>query len=285
MVNNQLVFINSRNRVSGTPYEFILDFNNGLLKCEKNSLMRLTVQEATINRSWYSVQAGQNTFNIVDNNNATTVITLPPAYYNAIDIRTTLSGLLPSGWSVLYDRKTNKFSFTRPNDGIPFYKFIFKDNLSDVLGFTQTEQPTFTTSTQTIESTKPVRVNEENALCIHTDLGRSKNSSVDNHNPNYKSFRESTLLCKIPITCPPFDNIVYNDQSSLFQFDLTAPNITSIRVWITDENDRVIQLPYDWSMIWRIEHINKNDANRDAIEDIRDYLKLIVLSNEKLISP
>lgn len=280
---SQLVFINSKQRLTGQPYDFTINFNDGLLKAEKGSFMRLTVQEATINRSWYSIQAGANSFNIIDSFNNTTTITFPVAYYSAIDIRSTLAGLLPSGWTVTYDRKTNKFTFTRGNDSTPSYRFVFSNSLYEVLGFKLGEQPTFTTASKSVTSTVPIRVNEENAVVIHTDLPRSKFASMDNHDANNKSFKESTLLCKIPIQAAPFDNVVYVVQSPMFVYDLTASNISVVRVWVTDENDRVLQLPYDWSMTLRIEHLPLTNG-REAIEDVADYLKLMILSNEKIIS-
>lgn len=281
---SQLVFISSKQRISGNPYEFVINFNDSLLRAEKGNFMRLTVQEATINRSWYSIQEGANSFHLVDNFNNVTVITFPVAYYSALDIRSTLQGLMPSGWAINYERKTNKFSFTRGFDSTPSYKFVFFNNLSEVLGFRQNEQPTFTQANRTIISTLPIRVNEENAVVIHTDLPKSKFSTMDNHDTNNRSFKESTILCKIPIQAPPFDNVVYHVQANEFVYDLTAANISTVRVWVTDENDRVLQLPYDWSMTWKVEHLPMGNG-RDALEDMRDYLKLMLLSNEKIMSP
>ena len=286
MVNrSQLVFINSKQRLTGQPFEFTMNFNDGLLKADKGCYMRLTVQEATINRSWYSIQSGTNSFSIVDSNNTIVNVTLPIAYYNAIDVRTELARLLPVGWSVTYERKTNKFTFTRPNDAVAWYKFVFTSTLYEILGFRSGEEPTMTIASPAVTSTVPIRVNEENAVVIHTDLPRNKFSAIDNHNANNKSFKESTIMCKIPIQCAPFDNVVYSNQTDTFQFDLTDGNIGSVRVWVTDENDRVLELPYDWSMTWRIEHLPMETGRRDAMLDIRDYIKLMVLSNEKLLSP
>jgi hypothetical protein len=274
--------MNSKQRVSGSPYDYIVNFNDGLLKAEKGGFMRLTVVEDTINRSWYSIQEGANSFNVVDNFGNVTTITLPIAYYNAIDVRSTLSGLLPSGWSVTYDRKTNKFTFTRGNDSTLSYKFVFTNNLYEVLGFRLGEEPTFTIANPSVVSTLPIRVNEENAVCIHTNLPQRKFSSIDNHDTVNKNFKESTLLAKIPILAPPFDNIVYQVSTPTFVYDLTADNISTVRVWVTDENEKPLQLPYDWSMTFQIEYLPLN--SQDPINDVRDYLRLMILSNEKLIS-
>lgn len=280
---SQIIFVNSKQRLSGTPYDYIINFNDGLLKADKKGFMKLTVLEATINRSWYSIQAGANSFNIVDNMDNVTTITFPVAYYNAIDLRSALVGLMPNGWVVTYDRKTNKFTFkmTTMTEGETF-TFVFSNSLNEVLGFHDGESPFVTFDNDTIVSSVPIRVSEENAVVIHTDLPRRKFSSIDNHDKNNKSFKEATLLAKIPIEVQPFDNIVYVMSSPTFVYDLTAESISTVRVWVTDENDRKLQLPHDWSMTLKIEFMKYNE--HDPLLDVRDYLKLMVLSDKNIIS-
>jgi hypothetical protein len=281
---SQIVFINSKQRLSGTPYDYIINFNDGLLKADKKGYMQLTVVEATINRSWYSIQEGANSFNILDKNDNVTTITFPVAYYNAIDLRSALVGLMPTGWEVTYDRKTNKFRFryTNMQQG-DMFKFVFSNSLNEVLGFHDGESPFVTIDNDTIVSSVPIRVSEENAVVIHTDLPRRKFSSIDNHDKNNKSFKEATVLAKIPIEVQPFDNIVYVMSSPTFVYDLTANSISTVRVWVTDENDRKLILPHDWSMTVKIE-FKKYDDNSDPMLDVRDYLKLMVLSDKNIIS-
>ena len=205
------------------------------------------------------------------------------SYYNALDVRTTLSGLLPSGWSVLYDKKTNKFTFVRANTLTTWYKFVFNNSLYEVLGFNEGEQPIFTIAAPTVVSTVPIRVSEENAVIIHTDIARRKFSSIDNHDTVNKNFKEATILAKIPIEAPPYDNIIYHIQEPIFMYDLTADSLTTVRVWITDENERKLQLPFDWSMALKFDFI-PNASNNDPIMEVRDLLKLMVLSSKKIMS-
>jgi len=276
---NQVVFINSKQRVSGTPYDFYVTFNDGLLKADKNTFMKITLAEATINRSWYSIQEGTNTF--ILRGNSDVVIEFPIAYYNALDVRATLQQILPSGWLVSYERKTNKFTFTRPVDGVASYKFIFSNQLSEVLGFEESEEPTMTLASPLVVSTNPIRVNAENAVFIHSNLPRGKMSSIDNHNIVNNNFKESTVFAKIPINVQPFDNIVYEMNAPVFSYTLNT-DVHSVRFWITDENENVLKLPYDFSMTLMIEHmlIQKDDP----LKNIEDYIKLMVLSNDKIIS-
>jgi hypothetical protein len=279
---SQLIFISSKQRISGSAYDYMINFNDGVLKADKGHFMRLTLVEATINRSWYSIQEGSNTFNVVDNFGNITTIAFPIAYYNAVDIRSTLAGLLPSGWIITYDRKTNKFTFNRGNDSTPSYKFVFSNSLHEILGFRQGEEPTFTIANPSVVSTLPIRVNEENAVVINTNLPRRNFSSVDNHNTINKNFKESSILAKLPILAPPFDNIVYQISTPTFMYDITADSISSVRVWLTDENERPLQVPYDWSMTWSVEFLPLTDNNH--MKDIKELIQLMVLSNDKLIS-
>ena len=284
-IRKQLIFISSKQRLSGSAHDFMLNFNDGMLKAEKGGFMRLTVVEATINRSWYSIQDGANTFQIIESHETydnVIDITFPVAYYNAIDVRSTLSGLLPSGWTITYDRKTNKFTFTRDRDGTPSTRFVFTNSLYEVLGLQKGEEPTFTMVNSVVTSSVPIRVSEENAVVIHTNLPRKKYSSVDNHDVINQNFKESTILSKIPILAPPFDNIVYQVSTPTFTYDISADNISAVRVWLTDENEKVLQVPYDWSMTWSIEYLPLESQN--PLNDIKDYMKLMILSNDKFLS-
>jgi hypothetical protein len=123
-----VIFINSRNRVSGEPHDFYINFNNDLIKCPQGHYMQLSVEQASINRCWHSIQSGHNTFRITDTSTGDALITIPEGYYNAIDARTTLQALIPI-WVITYDRKLNKLSFTRPINGITSYSFVLPSSV------------------------------------------------------------------------------------------------------------------------------------------------------------
>lgn len=274
------LFVNSKNRITGTPYDFTVNFNNELIKAPKNHYIQLSVEQVSINRSWYSIQQGLNTFDIVDSNNNTTTVTFPIGYYTVNDVRARLQQVL-STWNIIYDKRTNKFNITRPSNAVTWYKFVFFNTaISNLLGYDVTEQPTFTLANMSLESTKPARVNEDTSILIHTDIPRQKFSAIDNITP---ILTESDVLCSVPIQSAPFDNIVYIKNNDEFTYNVLAPSIHRVRFYITNEEGTLLQLPYDWNIVLGIKYIPfENNATDNALKDIRDMVKLFLLQNMDL---
>lgn len=274
-----VIFLNSKQRVSGTPYDYYINFNNELIKAPKGHYIQFSVLQASINRSWYSIQEGENTFQITTNIGGVQTVTIPVGYYNAIDLRVQLQSTLPT-WTFLYDKKINKFTFTAPNDwvGIAWRRFIFSNSsISDLFGFDQTETPTFTQATPTVVSSKPVKVNEDQAILIHTNLPRQKFSALDNTS---KNIVESDVLCALPINSAPFDNVVYTRNSlDDFTYNVLAHVVHSMRIYVTNEQNTLLRLPYDWQMTLQVKYIPyEQDSNKFVLENIRDMIRLFMLN-------
>lgn len=281
-----VVYINSKNRVSGTPYDFTINFNDNLIKAPKGCFIRLTVQQVSINRSWYSIQSGFNTFQITDNLGGNQTITIPVGYYNAIDLRTQLQSQLTT-WTITYDKKLNKYTFTAPafTGGITWRMFVFNNSsISDLFGFDQMETPQFTSAFPSVVSSKPVKVNEDNCILVRTNLPRQKMSALDNLS---SIIVESDVLCSIPIQSAPFDNVVYNrNNGGEFVYNILTPAINGVRIYLTNEQGTPLQCPYDWWLTFSVDYIpfEVND-NKPVLESIRDMMRLFMLQTLKFDEP
>lgn len=273
-----VIFLNSKNRISGNPYDYYINFNNELIKAPKGHYIQFSVLQASINRSWYSIQEGYNTFQITNDTGSAQTITIPVGYYNAIDLRVQLQTTLPT-WTITYDKKLNKFTFTAPNTwaGIAWRKFIFTNSsMSDLFGFDQSETPTFTEANPVVVSSKPVKVNEDQAILIHTNLPRQKFSALDN---TTKDILESDVLCALPINSAPFDNVIYTRNSiDDFTYNVLAPVVHGMRIFITNEQNTPLILPYNWTLTLTVKYIpyDTNETN-GILRDLRDYAKLLLL--------
>lgn len=277
-----IIYINSKNRISGSPWDFTINFNDNLIKAPKGCYIRLTVQQVSINRSWYSIQSGYNTFQITDNLGGNQTITIPIGYYNATDLRTQLQSQLTT-WTITYDKKLNKYTFTSPafTGGIIWRKFVFTNNsISDLFGFDQTETPQFTSASPSVVSSKPIKVNEDNCILVRTNLPRQKMSALDNLS---NIIVESDVLCSIPIQSAPFDNVVYNrNNGGDFTYNILTPTINGVRIYITNEQGTILQCPYEWWMALSVDYLpyEMNDT-KPVLESIRDMIKLFMLHTVK----
>jgi hypothetical protein len=185
-----------------------------MVKAEKNQKIKVIAVDASINRSWYTVDSTNNTFQVFSNG-VTVTYTIPIGYYDVNTLKAQLNVLLV-GWTVTYLSLTNKYMFTSLNNG-HVYEFLFANRCCELLGFLITDTPMLNFSTP-LTSYLPVKLNRENSIFIHTDLPTLKYAYIDNMQNS--QFFESNILLKIPIQAAPFDNRVFvsngNDNYSFF---------------------------------------------------------------------
>ena len=201
---------------------------------------------------------------------------LPVGYYN---VRTLLSALqaLLVGWTVGYSTLTNTFTFTSPNDGLT-YTMLFDTPSCELLGFRLGDRKEVTYAAP-ITSDIPVKVSRENVVLIHATFPKQKFSVIDNIQSS--QMRESDILCKIPIDKPPFDNLTWRvNDLDINSFFLSAQQLSQVRIYLTDENNRPLPLPYDWTMTIRVDYfegVDHVEGIQESVQRISDYLRLMVI--------
>jgi hypothetical protein len=278
----EMLYINSKNRYIGTPSDFYVTIPNNMINLlDRKGRIKFTVMDAIINRSWYSIQENNNTFTVSDGTTSTEY-NIPVGYHSVKTLKTVLQELLVN-WTITWDKYTDKCTFKPPNNG-KVYTLSFNDASCELFGFKQNDTPSGTYSSP-IVSGYPLKVNRESAVLIHADIPKLENSVVDNILQS--DFYESDVIIKIPIDVAPFDNLIYMaNGTDLYSFVSSASNINEIRFWISDEHNRRLEVPYDWTLTMRIEYIYDDEPTgvHTNIERIRDYLKYIILSLDQKIS-
>lgn len=277
-MQSQLLYVNSALRHSGEPYDFRLILGNGALVARRGFRTKIAISEATINRSWYNVREGANTLLLNSQ-----PLDIPVGQYNALDLRVALSTALPAGWTVMYSRLTAKFTFTRPSDGVESYQ-IQTGPLGPLLGFPMNSTILLSTAAPSVTSFRPARVNSENSILVHADIAKAGGSVLDNLTQT-DAFNDSTVLAKIPIDAPPNDNIVYRAQTDLDFVELTQGHADTLRIWLTDENDDILPLGFDWTMTLAVLHVPQDSTDTlETLQESRDLLKLLVLSKKSVLA-
>jgi hypothetical protein len=94
------------------------------------------------------------------------------------------------------------------------------------------------------------------------------------------SFYESDILLKIPIQVAPYDNIVFvSNGNDNYSYKLSVKQVNNMRIWITDENNNPLILPFDWSLTVKLEFSQEADETlQESVSKIENYVKYLALS-------
>lgn len=173
--DKQIVFINSSDRTSGTDGNFTFSIN---LRPD-NNFDRVTVLEAGIPKSFYSVQTGENTFTLTEGI-ASATITLPIGNYTRSSLKTELAALLvsssPNSWTYAIaipnqqkECDNGHYTFTvTGNTSQPSFSFNSTTSLAEMMGFNNSL--TYTFSANRLESVNVTNLQPFQAVNIHSNL-------------------------------------------------------------------------------------------------------------------
>lgn len=225
--NSRRIFLNSADRASGDSSNFSITVNMP----PHETFTHVCLLEASIPKSYYLVQAGYNTFTLVELGVNSTV-TITPACYSATKFVTTLSAALTAasthGWTytMSFDSTTGKYTYTVANNtGQP--SFVTTTNVYEQLGFDANSTHTFVGNTLT--SANVVKMQAEDALYIHSDI------CVGNGNDILQEVYTGGV--------PDFSMISYKCMDwQVMSLPISTNGSTSFRFAITDEFNRVMNL-------------------------------------------
>jgi hypothetical protein len=276
---SQIIHINSFNRIRGNPSDFTINFSNALFhNSSGRSRIKVEPIQCVVNRSWYTVDNTNNLFQL-SNGVGTINYIIPTGFYNVKTFLALLQSFLPT-WTLGYNDITNKYFYKPPYDG-QTYTLMFPTIASYLLGFNVYEEVACSYS-YPVYSSIPIKMSHESVLLIHSDLPKDNFSSVDNILTS--EMKESKVLIKIPITCPPYDNLVWRSNSrDITSFWLSTHYVNDLRIWVTDEFGRSLNLAFDWTMSLRVEYyeeVNQIDVIAQSVSSIKDYFRLLILNNE-----
>jgi len=239
-LESKFLYLTSANRNSGQINDFTVFFPNTMFKRSDNSkqILKINLQHAVIYREWYNIFYINNSFKV----NGTSYV-LPDSNPSVYDLRDILNNLLASIYTVSYSLTTNKYTFT-------------------VIGGTPTFQPltcgTFlglknnTVYTGSFTSEYPINMEWENALYLSMDTAHSCGSM---ENLQDKTVSNSGIIAHIPISSPPFDNIVYNSfRNTNESMELAVLNgIDQITFKLMTNRGRTLDLNHNYNLVVKIE--------------------------------
>lgn len=261
--NPHYVYINSRDRLSGTDENFTynIQFPDGF------HFTHVVCLNALIPKSYYLIQTGplENIFQL-NENGVTVTVTVPIGSYLLSAFKTVIGQLLtaasPNGltytlsYPSLSGPDTGKWTFTQ-NNGSIVSSLIFNEHLFEPFGFFANSTNIFTGTT--LVSTCVIKLQSEDRLLLHSNI--AMNPGIDDVLVSINS-TTSINYSSINYECPApefYSHLLSSQNNNTYSFSLT------------DENGELIQL----------NGLNLNITlllyrKDDIFDRLRSFMKMIV---------
>lgn len=222
--NNSIYFINYVARLSGSPSNFVYD----LQIPDGSGYDSVAVMTCNIPVSYYIIQAGYNTFRIVENDVHAT-ITIPIGNYSANSFITTvlplINGASPNRLNYTMtmpnqfaEPSTAKYSFTVSSTSI-VVGFIYTTNVHEQFGFNANSSNFFVSGSLT--STNVVKFVPEDTLLLHSDICDNGDNSIlqEIFANNSSTYSNIVYQCNA-IEC--YSRKLRTNSSNTYTFSLTS---------------------------------------------------------------
>lgn len=232
IISSQRIFyVDSHDRISGTLSDFTYQFD-----LQTTNYDYAVVLQATIPKSYYLVQNGQNTFQLQELS-STVTISMPIGNYSRssfkTQLQTSLNASSPNSWvytvsipNTATTADTGYYTFSvASNSGQP--SFIMGNYLYEQFGLNANTTYTFTSNS--LVSVNVVNFQLQDSLFIHSDLA---NNGVDD-----------ILQEILGVDSPNYGNIVYvcpSVEGYAKQLSSNPNNVYHFK--LTDEDDNAIDL-------------------------------------------
>ena len=226
ILGNRIYYINSENRLSGTPsnFSYAVEIPDG------PKMDTCCVLAMTIPRSYYLVRQGQNSCTLVTDG-LSQVFQVPIGNYTALNFITTLTGILNSltvGTFVMtLSTITGKYSYTYSGSAVSIsFVFAAPTTLGRQMGFNDVSQTYFVANS--LISSNVLDFVSTSTLFLHSDMVDDSSSVLQ------EIYADNTT---------PFSNIVYNCQfPAMYSKKMQSVASGVFNFSLTDENNNPIDI-------------------------------------------
>jgi hypothetical protein len=205
----------------------------------------LSLQNATIPYSFYSISSSDNTFNWSLDGSAVTTYTIPEGNYNVTQIIDVMRSIMGSAYTISFSSITSKITITHSTNNFIIYAGTF----NHIIGFSKS---TNTTSVGlTLTSRDCVNLNQIRALNIEVNF--------PTYNVNVAQPNNGNIMATIPVFVAPFSIITYQNPNN-FRTNLYVNKLDQIQIKIFDNESRLVNMNgINYQMCLQIDCIKFTD--------------------------
>ena len=268
------IFISSKNRIAGKPYNFTCYLPDNEVVCNPDQEIRININSFDMINTLYNVNSNNNKFEIY-RDDVVTKYEFPYGNYNPYDIIDLLNSLMED-LEMAYYTVFNKFHFKNKNVSINKFGFL-PITCGSLFGFENVLN--IIPSDSYIFSKHPINVLYFNKIIIRANNLIFNKHSFENINTSTNEFEKSDILLWINKTDnAPFSVISYNniDSGNSYNYSLYNRSINEISFRVTNEFNELIQDLNDWTMSVQFSIVTLDaDKTNKLLELINGYLREI----------
>ena len=280
VVKSYQLFINSAQRVAGTPNEFTVFFTPAYTLQSSHHFFQIRMTSCCIPYSFKQVNIFNNQFSYYYNSITPSTVVVPPGNYNILSLTAKLKSLIEAdilantGDTVVttwaYDADTYQITFTfTSTTGLPGstigFPYSSQITLSKMLGW-NTDHLNIAVGSSFI-SDQPVNVNPITSIYVRSDtlnqLG-SKESLVEQN-------QVSDILAEIPVLVLPGSFIVSQNPAAI-PVALTNRTIDKIQLYLSSSDNYALNLNnLDYTISFLLEEVqNIEDPPDPTVQQLAD---------------
>lgn len=187
----------------------------------------LSLQNASIPYSFYSVTSIDNTFTYGIVGGTVFVYTVEPGNYNITQLVNVIKAAMGASYTVTYNSITSKIRITHTTNNF----IIYASSINHILGFSRTTNTTSVANTLTGRDC--VNLNQIRALNIECNY--------PTYNVNVAQAYNQNILATIPVYVAPFSIITFQNNNN-FRTNLYVNKLDQIQIRIIDNNGVLVNL-------------------------------------------
>lgn len=222
------IYLNSRyatETIDGNPANSV--YYLPVIEIPDGHYIYLSLQNASIPYSFYSLTAADSTFSFGLVAGAITTYNVPEGNYTITQLVAVIQAAMGASYTVSYSPITSKLLFTHSSSNF----IIYANTINHILGFSKT---TNTTSVgNSLYGRDCVNLNQIRALNIEVNFPTYNINVAQPYNQN--------ILATIPVYVAPFSIITYQNNNN-FRTNLYVNKLDQIQVRIIDNNGVLINL-------------------------------------------
>lgn len=280
-IKQQYLFIQSKNRVAGEPYNFEIYFQNELISCQDDEVMSITLLNFDLPFDWYITNSTNNSFYFTRISDYTDHhVLLEPGNYPYRTLCKAINDQY-SGVFSTYDTVSNTLVFTFQEP----HTLTLNGSAYITLGFLPTDSPIMS-SGNIIKSTTQLQSSSILQEVVMRIEGLTPYTvfNLDNVSAN-GAINISNILLAMSFTTAPFDMLTFRNFTDQNKYFFANKKVNLVRFLLGDFNDNYLDYINDFSMTFKIEtyKIDDNDKNIvDKLNELIDVEKYSLMSRHLL---